>query len=140
MKFWDASSVVPLLVEEADSSRREAQLREDPAMLVWWGTPVECVSALQRLVREEALTADAALMAEERLRQLESTWIEIEASHPVRLQAHRLLRVHPLRAADALQLAAALVACGTEPGALPFLTADQRLRQAAAKEGFPVPD
>lgn len=140
MKFWDASSVAPLLVEEADSSRREAQLREDPAMLVWWGTPVECVSALQRLVREDALTTEAALAAEERLRQLEATWIEVEASPPVRLQAHRLLRVHPLRAADALQLAAALVACVTEPGALPFLTADQRLRQAAAKEGFPVPE
>jgi predicted nucleic acid-binding protein len=140
MKFWDASGVVPLLVEEAGSGRREEQLREDPAMLVWWGTPVECVSALQRLVREEALTAKEATAAEERLRQLESGWIEIEASPQVRQQAQRLLRVHPLRAADALQLAAALVACSNEPVALPFVAADQRLREAAAKEGFPVFD
>jgi hypothetical protein len=79
-------------------------------------------------------------VAEERLRQLESGWIEIEASQQVRLRAQRLLRVHPLRAADALQLAAALVACSQEPVALPFLSADHRLREAAAKEGFPVPD
>lgn len=140
MKFWDASGVVPLLVEEAESDRRETQWREDPVMLVWWGTPVEWVSALQRLVREEALTAREATVAEERLRQLESGWIEVEPSPQVRLQAQRLLRVHPLRAADALQLAAALVACSNEPGALPFLAADQRLREAAAKEGFPVFD
>ncbi len=140
MKFWDASGVVPLLVGESDSERRDAQLREDPAMLVWWGTPVECISALQRLVREGALTAREATAAEERLRQLEAGWIEVEPSPQVRLQAHRLLRIHPLRAADALQLAAALVACSHEPGALPFLSADQRLREAAAKEGFPVFD
>jgi predicted nucleic acid-binding protein len=137
MRFWDSSGVVPLLVEEADSARREEQLREDPVMLVWWGTAVECVSALQRLVREGTLTASEATEGEARLRQLELAWIEVEASHQVRMQAQRLLRVHPLRAADALQLAAAVVASSHEPAALPFLTADQRLREAAHKEGFP---
>jgi uncharacterized protein len=140
MKFWDTSGILPLLVEEAGSPRRDAQLQEDPTMLVWWGTPIECVSALQRLVREGSLTAKEASAAEERLRQLESAWIEVEASSQVRLQAQRVLRVHPLQAADALQLAAALVASGNEPLSLPFLAADQRLREAAAKEGFPVLD
>lgn len=140
MKFWDASGVVPLLIEEAESAGREAQLQADPVMLVWWGTPVECGSAFQRLVREGALSAKEAAAAEERLRQLESRWIEVEPSQPFRSQASCLLRVHTLRAADALQLAAALVACGNEPTALPFVSSDQQLREAAAKEGFPVPD
>lgn len=140
MRFWDRSALVPLLVEEPATARREAQLRDDPVMLVWWAAPVECVSALQRLVREGRLAPAGAREAEARLRQLESHWVEVEPALAVRQQAERLLRLHPLRAADALQLAAALVASSHEPMALPFLTADTPLREAALKEGFAVPE
>lgn len=138
MKFWDSSAVVPLLVTEAATAAREKQLQADPAMLVWWGTPVECASAVQRLVRDGALHAEDATAAEARLRQLERVWIEIEPTQAVRRQAERLLRLHPLRAADALQLAAALVVCHHEPGTLSFLSADDRLTAAARREGFPI--
>ena len=138
MRFWDSSAVVPLLVGEPATAERERQLRADPAMLVWWGTPVECASALQRLVREGALRAVDARAAEARLRQLERRWAEVEPTQHVRTQAGRLLRLHPLRAADALQLAAALVACHHDPATLAFRTADQRLAEAARREGFPV--
>jgi hypothetical protein len=138
MTFWDSSAVVPLLVTEPATPAREAQLRADPAMLAWWGTPVECASALQRLVREGALKPADAEAARRRLRVLENNWIEVEPSQTVRQQAERLLRLHPLRAADALQLAAALVACQHEPATLPFLSADERLAEAARKEGFAV--
>ena len=131
MIFWDSSAVVPLLVGEAGTVARESQLRADPVMLVWWGTAVECASALQRLVREGALKV--------RLRHLEDHWVEVEPTAAVRRQAERLLRLHPLRAADALQLAAALVACHHEPSTLAFHTADTRLADAARREGFPVP-
>ncbi len=140
MKFWDSSAVVPLLVGETTTAAREAQVRADPVMLVWWGTPVECASALQRLVRERALTAAGARTSEERLRHLEAHWVEVEPTAAVRRQAERLLRLHPLRAADALQLAAALVACHHEPATLPFQTADERLADAARREGFSVPE
>ncbi|MBM3853603.1 MAG: type II toxin-antitoxin system VapC family toxin [Verrucomicrobia bacterium] len=56
MTFWDSSAVVPLLVSEPATARRESQSRADPSIVVWWGTPVECASALQRLVREFAVT------------------------------------------------------------------------------------
>ena len=138
MKFWDSSAVVPLLVQEAATAQREKNLRADPVMLVWWGTPVECASALQRLVRSGALSAGDVPAAEARLRQLENGWMEIEPTQTVRRQAERLLRLHPLRAAAALQLAAALVACQHEPASLLFQTADERLAEAARKEGFPV--
>ncbi len=139
MIFWDSSAVVPLLVGEAGTVARESQLRADPVMLVWWGTAVECASALQRLVREGALNEAGARASAVRLRHLEDHWVEVEPTAAVRRQAERLLRLHPLRAADALQLAAALVACHHEPSTLAFHTADTRLADAARREGFPVP-
>jgi hypothetical protein len=55
---------------------------------------------------------------------------------PVRGLGRRLVRVHPLRAADALQLAAALVACEGDPSSLVMVTLDARLSEAARKEGL----
>jgi hypothetical protein len=54
----------------------------------------------------------------------------------VRDRAGRVLGAHPLRAADALQLAAALVWCDDAPQGETFVCLDDRLRQAAAREGF----
>ncbi|MFZ1888102.1 MAG: hypothetical protein WAU33_08715 [Candidatus Binataceae bacterium] len=48
------------------------------------------------------------------------------------------MRSHPLRAADALQLGAAIVAAEEEPMSLEFVTLDRKLADAAAKEGFRV--
>lgn len=138
MKFWDSSAVVPLLVAEPATAARVQMLRSDPAMLVWWGTPVECASALQRLGREGALKLEDVPTAEARLRQLAKHWAEVEPTDAVRRQAERLLRIHPLRAADALQLAAALVACQLDTGTLTVVSADDRLTSAARREGFVV--
>ena len=107
-------------------------------MLVWWETAVECASALERLVREGGLDAAGTRAAMVRLRELEKHWNEVEPTQQVRSQAERLLRLHPLRAADALQLAAAIIAADYEPKGLTFVTADERLAVAAAKEGFEV--
>jgi len=54
----------------------------------------------------------------------------------VRDRARRLLEIHPLRAADSLQLAAALVASEEKPSQLPFVSLDRNLARAAEKEGF----
>ncbi|MDQ3213571.1 MAG: hypothetical protein M3Q85_12905 [Acidobacteriota bacterium] len=50
--------------------------------------------------------------------------------------ARRLLRVHPLGAAAALPIAAACVIAERRPRTLHFVTLDERLRQAAAREEF----
>lgn len=110
----------------------------DPALLVWWGTAVECTSAIARLEREAALDGSAASIAFALLAQLTASWQEIEAGDLVRETAIRVLRVHPLRAADSLQLAAAVVASEGRPSTLEFVTLDDRLALAAQKEGFPV--
>lgn len=138
MNFWDSSAITALLVDEADSGLRESQLTEDAAILVWYGTLVEIQSALSRRKREGSITMEDALHAGARLEHLISSWAEVQPSRSVRDRAIRLLRVHPLRAADAFQLAAALVACGEQTTGFGFFTADARLREAAFAEGFRV--
>ena len=138
MKFWDTSAIVPLLVAEKTTARLQALGRRDPDMLAWWGSAVECASALARLERDAALDANSAAVAFQRLRQIADTWHEIEPSQLVSENAVRFLRVHPLRAADALQLAAAFVAAERRPSSLQVVTLDERLADAMRKEGFAV--
>ena len=140
MRFWDASAIVPLLIAEASTRRLQLLAASDPDMLVWWGSAVECVSALARLERRAALDARATLLAFDRLKQLAAGWYEIEPSDIVRETAIRFLRVHPLRAADALQLAAAFVAAEQRPASLTVIALDDHLASAAQKEGFAVID
>ncbi len=104
------------------------------------GTPVECASALARFERDAALTPAQVVEAFGRLDALRTSWIEIEPGDEVREVARRMLRVHPLRAADALQLAAAWLGAERRPPSLPLVSLDERLRAAAAREGFPLVD
>jgi hypothetical protein len=138
VKFWDASAIVPLLVAEVSTPRLMTLAAEDPTMLVWWGSEVECGSALARLERDAAIDADGIIGALSRLGRLKVAWHEIEPSDAVRETAARFLRVHPLRAADALQLAAAFAAAEGRPAGLDLISLDDRLCMAARKEGFPV--
>jgi len=140
MRFWDASAIVPLLVSETSSRSVQALAKQDSTMLVWWGSEVECASALARIERDGALDPRDAARVFERLRQLSGAWQEIEPSDVIRQAAIRFLRVHPLRAADALQLAAAYAAAEQRPASLDMVTLDERLAIAARKEGFVVLD
>jgi hypothetical protein len=99
---------------------------------------VECASAVARLERDGALDEPAATLAFDRLKRLAASWHQVEPSDPIRETAVRLLRVHPLRAADALQLAAAIVAADRRPSSIELVTFDERLAVAARKEGFVV--
>lgn len=138
MKFWDSSALVPLLVEERPRSALLELLERDRAMLVWWASPLECTSAIARRERDRSLDAQGASAALDRLRALATAWNEVAPGELVRNTATRLLRVHPLRSVDALQLAAAILAADGRPSELPFLSLDDRLNDAASREGFPV--
>ncbi len=113
-------------------------LQQDATMLVWWGTAVECTSAIARRERERALSSRDATHALDRLRALKHAWHEVLPSPTLRDLAERLIRVHPLRAADSLQLAAAIMAAEREPVTLELVSLDVRLNDAAAREGFTV--
>jgi hypothetical protein len=138
--FWDASAIVPLLVAETTTARLQVLAQSDADMLAWWGSAVECASALARLEREAALDAKGAELAFQRLKLIADAWHEIEPSEVVRENAVRFLRVHPLRAADALQLAAAFVAAERRPASPQVVTLDTRLADAMRKEGFSLID
>lgn len=138
MKFWDSAAIVPLTISEPTTQALQQRAVEDPVMCVWWATEVECVSALCRLEREGGLSDDAINAALERLDQLAEAWNEVQPTAAVRRAARRLLRVHALRAADSLQLAAAVIAAEGLPSSLAVVTLDQRLAGAARREGFEV--
>jgi predicted nucleic acid-binding protein len=139
LRYWDTSGIVPLLVRQRKTRDMERLLAEDPAMVTWWGTPVECLSAIMRMVRDGSLTADAARDAEIRLLALRNGWDEVLPGEACRRTAERMLRVHSLRAADALQLAAALIASDHDPARLGMVCLDERLNEAGRREGFPSP-
>ena len=138
MRFWDASAIVPLVLHEPTTRTLQRLVAADPSMLVWWASEVECASAIARLERDGALDDDGANEAFDRLRHLARAWHEVDPSDPVREAAIRLLRVHALRAADALQLAAAYIAAERRPTAMEMVTLDDRLAIAARKEGFVI--
>lgn len=136
MKFWDSSALIPLLVDESSSRERRQLLEFDPDIVTWWGTMVECESAIARLNRVPGTDFVARQTARDLLNAIAADWVEISPDNQVRTRACRLLRLHPLRAADALQLAAALTAAAEQTTAIEFVCNDQRLSEAARLEGF----
>jgi predicted nucleic acid-binding protein len=138
MKFWDSSAIVPLCFRESASDAVRGVARSDEDVVVWWGSRVECISAMARRRREGVLSAEADHEARAILSALSGQWSEVQPSEIVRDRAERLLTVHALRAADGLQLAAALVWAEEAPKGLEVVCLDQNLRQAALREGFTV--
>ncbi len=136
--FWDASALVPILVDELRSFEVAALLEDDPLPMAWWATPVECASALHRRAREGKLKREPLDRALQRLRALSTGLTFVLPTEELRTRAATLLPLHSLRAADALQLAAALVATEGLPAGEPFVCLDRRLREAAHLQGFSV--
>jgi predicted nucleic acid-binding protein len=138
MKFWDSSAIIPLCLKEPASDMVKALAEEDGDLVVWWTTRVECISAMARRRRERVLANHAERQAREALNALAGVWSEIQPTELLRVRAERLLMVHSLRAADALQLAAALIWTEEATSGAQFVCLDQNMREAAMKEGFTV--
>jgi hypothetical protein len=138
VRFWDASAIVPLVTLEKQTGDCRALLAEDNDIVVWLLTPVEVISALTRRLREKSFRPIEFSKAKEQLATLEKAWSEVISVERVRERARRLLETHSLRAADSLQLAAALLTSEENPQGFPFVTLDRRLGDAAEKEGFHV--
>jgi uncharacterized protein len=136
--FWDTSALVPLCCFQPQSAQAGQVARTYTRQIVWWGTVIEAVSSLYRLTREGTLNPKQSSQAFARLDYLRGRWNEVQPTEEVRDRAERLLRIHRLRAADALQLAAALVWCGDHPQGRTMIGADGNLSDAADAEGFLV--
>jgi predicted nucleic acid-binding protein len=138
VRFWDSSALLPLVSEEAFSGVVAGLLREDGEIAVWWGTWPECSAAVSRLRRENSLHEAGEEEAWEALDHLASNWIEQSPTDDTRLLAMLVSKRHPLKAADTLQIAAALRWGEGETNGAGFVCLDGRLRQVASDEGFEV--
>lgn len=132
---------MPLVSREPLSDEMRRLLEEDVGMVVWWATRVECVSAISRRTREGLLGPEGEASARGLLDDLSGSWTEARPTARLRALAEQALAeqalaAHPLRAADALQLASALIWCGGEPRGRSFVCLDERLRTAASRSGF----
>ena len=138
MKFWDSSAIIPLCLKEANSEIIRRIAENDQDITVWWATPIECISALVRRKREGIFPIEAERNSRKILSQLAAEWSEVLPTPLVRQRAERLIGIHPLRAADVFQLAAALIWAEEKPHGLAFVCLDQNLREAARKEAFTI--
>jgi len=135
--FWDTSALVPLFVRQS-ATLRVAAMYDAHDIVIWWATPVEIASALARLVRIQQITASDYAESRKLVEIVSSSWRVVQPSDGLRALANRLVDRYDLRAADALQLAAALEWCEGAPNGRTFLTADGRLRDSALISGFDV--
>ncbi len=133
--FWDASALVPLCINQSITPS-VASLYKSYRAVIWWATPVEIASALARLVRTREISSSEWAKARQVAVALADEWSVIQPSEALRDHATRLVERYDLKAADAMQLAAALEWCDKVPRGEVFLTADQKLREAAVLSGF----
>jgi predicted nucleic acid-binding protein len=133
--FWDASALVPLCAAQRATPVVEA-LSAQYRVAVWWSTPVEMRGAFARLVRMGQLTPNEQVQALVTLDRMRSAWREVDPSEQLREQAERFVDRFPLKAADALQLAAAMTWCGSRPRGRAFICGDSQLLDAARQLGF----
>jgi len=138
VRFWDSSALVPLCLTQPMTEGARSFYDEDPEIVAWWGSPVDCASGFARLRRDGILRTEDEEAARSILALLQDAWYEVQPGDGLRQQALRLLRLHALRAADSLQLAAGLEWAGVPPSG-EFSAFDERLKAAARLEGFTTP-
>ncbi len=135
--FWDSSALVPLCVQETGTRTAHALVRRFQ-VVIWWGTPVEIHGAIARAIREQRVDADTLRKGLRRLEFVSAGWQEVAPSDDLRKLAGQLLYNHSLRAADALQLAAAMTWCRHKAKGRVLVLGDMRLAEAARILGFDI--
>jgi uncharacterized protein len=138
VKFWDTSALAPLVLDEPATSAMRELVAKDPDVIIWILSSVELLSMLGRLGRQTPELADLLPGVRLDAMDLFRHWATVTHVDGVKRRAERLVGVHPLSAADAMQLGAALLASGDRPETLPFVTLDRHLARAAQLEGFRV--
>jgi predicted nucleic acid-binding protein len=143
--FLDSSALVKRYAAELGTPwvQRLADPTSRNRLIIARITQVEVAGALARREREGFLDSDAVSQALDTLRyDLDTQFQVVELDPGVAEAATQLVRVHPLRAYDAVQLASAqqvhaAFAQNTDP-LFTFLTADDRLLAVAESVGLPT--
>jgi predicted nucleic acid-binding protein len=137
MRYFDASALVKRYVREQGSAKVRRLLAAQAATSRL--SEVEVTSALMRRSREGAVSPaerDRALAA---LRSDFLAILVVELTAEISARSRLLLQRHPLRAADAIQLASCLYLQDRLSLRLPFVAFDARLLEAARREGLSTP-
>lgn len=135
--FWDSSAIVPLCLQQRSSSHARQLIRQY-RIAAWWAAPVETRSALARELRNGAISGRGHQEAILKLEKIRQEWVEVFPEESLRSFAEDLPDRFYLRAADALQLAAAYTWVMQKPAGRPFISGDKRLLDAAEQMGFRV--
>lgn len=141
LRYLETSALVKLYIVEVGTPAmvRMASPLAGHVLAVLALSRVECVSAIRRRLREGDLQPSAAESVEQQLdRRLAFRFLIQPVTDRVLDEAVRLLRRHPLRAFDALQLAGFLLLVSmSSPDRADspvFVSADERLLAAARAE------
>jgi len=134
--FWDTSALALLCAHQPATGQARRLARRCRMLTVWWATPVEARSVFLRLQREGAMDLGELADALKRLDRLRQSVAEILPTQEVRQTAESMLDKYALRAADAFQLAAAIVDCRGQARDRWFVCYDRKLRVAAEVAGF----
>lgn len=135
---FDTSALIKRYIAESDSDRVNAVWTTADLLCASWVTEAEMLATFARKRREGILDLPALDTAESCFRADWSTFTRVE---PFRI-SHLLLGLHrayPLRGADSIHLATALLLRGLLPdNQVVFATADERLIKSAITEGIAV--
>lgn len=134
--YFDTSALVKLCVHERGTPLAVALWEGADALATSRLADAEVRSVIATAERIGRINAAPAELARERWDQLRPGMYQVEVSATVTDRAAELLGRHPLRAADALHLASALVFEEANP--LLFAVWDKRLAAAGRAEGLTV--
>lgn len=135
ISYFDSSAWVKRYADEDGSDRVGEWLAAAvPATSRW--TQVEILSAVSRRCREGLLTIEQRNTIAAALSADLAGFVLVEVSHEVVAMTDNLFMRHPLRAADCVQLASALILKLRSGQPVTFRAFDQRLIMAAAREGL----
>ena len=139
MRFWDSSALFPLIIDDFHTARARVILSTDDSIVSSFITPVEISSAIWRRRHARLLSSEADRAADAQFASLSNRWVTLGEISDITATALSVVSRHALRAGDAIQLAAALVArAKLRTVRLEFVTFDIRLASAAREEGLRV--
>ena len=139
--FLDTSALVKLYVEEKGTAKVLSLVadKDSGGAVILDLALIESRSAIRRRERDGDISGADANRILDRLESDSSSSFLVQPSTPaVMEEAARLIDRYPLRAYDAIQLAACLVVRSCLPGALRFVCADAQPCTAASREGLTV--
>lgn len=137
MRYFDTSALVKQYLQEAGSKIVLELLRTGEKVYTASLTYAETHAAFGRRTREGRLNRDTSRRLALRFDKDWESYDVVILSETVLRLARQLLYRHPLRSADAIHLASALLLARTSPTPRwAFVCADSRLCEAAEAQGF----